>query len=121
RYHPLFQRPFVYIIIFNKLLGLFKKRYYRRYANFLKQYVQYFQKLPVYLKTKYMNKTIRRELIKKSNYRPHLQVCKDIFKDDAILSDIVKAMKPMLEEAAKDLLSPRPEAVAQLLRMADSI
>ena len=91
------------------------------YANFLKQYVQYFQKLPVYLKTKHMNKTIRRELIKKSNYRPHLQVCKDIFKDDAILSDIVKAMKPMLEEAAKDLLSPRPEAVAQLLRMADSI
>lgn len=68
-----------------------------------------------------MNKTIHRELTKKSHYHPHIQSCTSAFKDDAILSDIVKTMKSQLVEATQDLLSPRPEAVTQLLSMARSL
>lgn len=68
-----------------------------------------------------MNKTIHRELTKKSHYQPHILPCIGSFKDDAILSDIVKAMKPQLWEVSQDLLSPRPEAITQLLRAARSL
>jgi hypothetical protein len=68
-----------------------------------------------------MNKTLHRELTKKSLYQSHIPLCTGPFKDGAILSDIVREMKPQLQDAAQDLLTPRPEAVAQLLRLARNL
>jgi len=68
-----------------------------------------------------MNKTLHKELTKKSDYQPHTPSISGTLKDDAILSDIVQEMRSFLQEVAQDLLQPRTEAIAQLLKKARSI
>jgi hypothetical protein len=68
-----------------------------------------------------MNKTLHKELTKKSYYQPHTPIIAGPLKEDVILSDLVQEMKSYLKEAAQDLLQPRPEAIAQLLNKARSL
>jgi hypothetical protein len=41
-----------------------------------------------------------------------------IYKEDRALITLLKELKPHLEDAAQDLLSPRPEAVREILKKA---
>lgn len=61
-----------------------------------------------------MSKTLH----KKSNSSNHKKTAEDVNKENSSeqLIDLMQEMKGAWQEAANDLLQPRPEAVAQLLK-----
>jgi hypothetical protein len=63
-----------------------------------------------------MSKILHKTICKKSPqfYSSRLQSGKS----DEFLTDLVQSMKGYLDEAAKDTLHPRPQAILQLLKKA---
>jgi energy-converting hydrogenase Eha subunit F len=79
--------------------------------------MQYFTTYSVFLKTKIapMHKTLHKKLTEKSFYH-HLQPLSPNDRGGVLLED-----SNLLREIAKDLLQPRPQAIANLLKMAKQI
>jgi hypothetical protein len=61
-----------------------------------------------------MNKTLQKKLTKTTSKKPAVVVESE--KNSEELIDLMQDMKNVWQEAAKDLMQPRPEAVAQLLK-----
>lgn len=61
-----------------------------------------------------MNKTLQKNLTKTTSKKPAVLV--DSEKNSEELIDLMKEMKHIWQDAAEDLMQPRPEAVAQLLK-----
>jgi hypothetical protein len=61
-----------------------------------------------------MNKTLQKNLTKSTSKKPAVFVESE--KNSEELIDLMKEMKHMWQQAAEDLMQPRPEAVAQLLK-----
>lgn len=66
-----------------------------------------------------MDKTLHKKLTEKHFYA-HSAAFASAHSEDDLLSDLKQEIK-ILHEAAKDLLQPRPEAIANLLKMARSV
>ena len=61
-----------------------------------------------------MNKTLQKNLTKSTSKKPAVFVESE--KNSEELIDLMKEMKHIWQDAAEDLMQPRPEAVAQLLK-----
>ncbi len=65
-----------------------------------------------------MQKTLHKKLTEKSFHEYQPAIAR--LHNDILMNGVMQEMK-MLQEAAKDLLQPRKEAVAKLLEMARSL
>lgn len=61
-----------------------------------------------------MRKTLLKHFTEEISEKPIVMQMQDAKSD--VLTDLVQDMKPYLQEAAADLLSPRPELMAQLFK-----
>lgn len=79
--------------------------------------MQYFTNPAVFLKTKIapMHKTLHKKLTEKSFFQ-HLQPVSSHDRGGVLLQD-----SHLIREIAKDLLQPRPQAIANLLKMAKQV